>query len=127
MNCTKCGAELKPNAKFCVKCGTPVAQANNNQNTCPKCGAELKPGAKFCVKCGTKIEAASQAPANNQAPANPNQTMTTVKKRIFWNVQPGELARRVNEAEFEQYDNATGIIVSGDHTYTDDVGRGFLE
>ena len=115
MNCTKCGAELKPNAKFCVKCGTPVAQANNNQNTCPKCGAELKPGAKFCVKCGTKIEAASQAPANNQAPANPNQTMTTVKKRIFWNVQPGELARRVNEAEFEQYDNATGIIV-GDGT-----------
>ncbi|MBP3939759.1 MAG: zinc-ribbon domain-containing protein, partial [Clostridia bacterium] len=24
MNCPKCGNELKPNMKFCAKCGTPV-------------------------------------------------------------------------------------------------------
>lgn len=26
MNCSKCGAPLKPNAKFCVKCGTKVPE-----------------------------------------------------------------------------------------------------
>ena len=25
MNCSKCGAPLKPGAKFCVKCGTKVS------------------------------------------------------------------------------------------------------
>ena len=25
MYCKKCGAELKPNAKFCSKCGSPVS------------------------------------------------------------------------------------------------------
>lgn len=27
MNCKKCGAQLRENAKFCAKCGTPVAAA----------------------------------------------------------------------------------------------------
>ncbi|MBP3937852.1 MAG: zinc-ribbon domain-containing protein [Clostridia bacterium] len=27
MNCPKCGNELKPNMKFCAKCGTPVQQS----------------------------------------------------------------------------------------------------
>lgn len=25
MNCSKCGAPLKPGAKFCVKCGTKIS------------------------------------------------------------------------------------------------------
>lgn len=103
MKCSKCGAELKQGAKFCVKCGTPVAQSKNSIATCPECGAELKPNAKFCTKCGAKIT--TEKPESSE-------TMTSVKRHVFWNVQPGELARRVNESEFENYDSATGIIVN---------------
>ncbi len=27
--CTKCGSELKPGAKFCMKCGNPVRITRN--------------------------------------------------------------------------------------------------
>jgi hypothetical protein len=31
--CTKCGGELSESTKFCVSCGTPVAQENNSDNS----------------------------------------------------------------------------------------------
>ena len=48
--CPKCGASLKPGAKFCSECGEKLGDA-----FCPKCGAKLKPGAKFCSECGEKL------------------------------------------------------------------------
>ena len=56
--CTKCGAQLKPDAKFCPECGTPVKEEKAPTN-CRKCGAPLNPGAKFCEKCGTAVDAES--------------------------------------------------------------------
>ena len=56
--CSRCGAELKPGAKFCTKCGQPVGapqMKSESVATCSKCGAVLKPGAKFCTKCGTPV------------------------------------------------------------------------
>lgn len=79
--CPNCGAELTPNSKFCLNCGTPVPQKEKDDSTqvcpqcgkrvpigkfcpecgyrfadvCPNCGAELPAGAKFCMECGTKI------------------------------------------------------------------------
>lgn len=77
--CSKCGAALPPNAKFCLNCGERVQHDNNMivcpncgktvpkgkfcfecgykflTNTCPKCGATLPEGAKFCLKCGEKL------------------------------------------------------------------------
>ncbi len=78
--CSKCGADLPENAKFCLSCGEKVqaADANTvvcpgcgktvqkgkfclecgykfNNNACPKCGATLPEGAKFCLECGEKI------------------------------------------------------------------------
>ena len=47
--CSKCGAPLPANAKFCPECGHKLATA------CPQCGGELTPGAKFCPECGEKI------------------------------------------------------------------------
>lgn len=68
--CSKCGNELKPGAKFCMKCGTPVAAAPAAQaksvggDVCPQCGKALKPGAKFCMGCGAKLgQPAAQQPA----------------------------------------------------------------
>lgn len=75
--CTKCGATLPANAKFCLECGEKVVSADtvvcpNCGNTvakgkfcpecghkfvtvCPKCGKDVVPGAKFCLECGEKL------------------------------------------------------------------------
>ncbi len=75
--CTKCGADLPSNAKFCLECGEKVVSADTVVcpvcgNTvakgkfcpecghkfltnCPKCGAEITGGAKFCFECGEKL------------------------------------------------------------------------
>ena len=75
--CTKCGATLPTNAKFCLECGEKVVSADmvvcpDCGNTvakgkfcpecghkfvtvCPKCGKDVVPGAKFCLECGEKL------------------------------------------------------------------------
>ena len=50
IKCSKCGATMNKNAKFCPECGNP------NGTVCPKCGAILKDGAKFCSECGTSLK-----------------------------------------------------------------------
>lgn len=67
MKCVNCGAELRPGARFCAKCGTqqpvPPPAAAQAGPKCVKCGAELRPGARFCAKCGTQQPAPSPAAA----------------------------------------------------------------
>ena len=46
MNCTNCGAENAPGAKFCHNCGAGLPAK------CATCGAEQPAGAKFCNNCG---------------------------------------------------------------------------
>ena len=78
--CTKCGAPLPKNAKFCLECGEKVAPAipadmivcpecgntvakgkfcpecgHKFITACPKCGNDVPAGAKFCLECGEKI------------------------------------------------------------------------
>lgn len=78
--CTKCGAPLPQNAKFCLECGEKVAPVMQDNTVtcpscgktvakgkfcpecgykfitaCPKCGKEIVPGAKFCLECGEKL------------------------------------------------------------------------
>jgi RNA polymerase subunit RPABC4/transcription elongation factor Spt4 len=56
--CARCGTALKPGAKFCPKCGTPVPVAPvaaAGAKFCPKCGTGITPGVKFCPKCGAKL------------------------------------------------------------------------
>lgn len=40
MNCTKCGAELAPESKFCVICGTPIAQPDVTAPVAPAAPVE---------------------------------------------------------------------------------------
>jgi hypothetical protein len=89
---------------------------------CSKCNSELKEGAKFCGKCGTPQVALpvdstqgavtqTSAPSNN--PGQQNGGISKVKDKIFWNIQPGELARRFNESQLADKDNiASGIIIN---------------
>ena len=78
--CSKCGAALPENAKFCFECGEKVAPAIPEDSVvcpqcgktvakgkfclecgykfvtvCPKCGKDVVPGAKFCLECGEKL------------------------------------------------------------------------
>ena len=45
MNCSRCGQENPPQAKFCIECAAPLARS------CGKCGTPLPPTAKFCPEC----------------------------------------------------------------------------
>lgn len=110
MNCPKCNSELRIGAKFCTKCGQKI----ETSPLCPQCNSPLKPGAKFCTKCGCKL---TESPATNQsAEVKATQApiaddMSTSKGRIYWNVQPGQVARIITESEFETYNKIQGIIV----------------
>ncbi len=50
-SCSKCGASINANAKFCPECGAP------NGSVCPKCKASVKANAKFCPECGASMSA----------------------------------------------------------------------
>lgn len=101
MKCPKCNAELREGAKFCTKCGEKIVQQceqkTEQQPVCVKCGAPLKTGAKFCTKCGAKVQAA--------------EDMQAAAGRIYWNIQPGLMARVISEAEFDTYRKVQGVII----------------
>lgn len=96
---------------------------------CISCSAPLKPGAKFCTRCGTKQHetaevSTKETPAESAGTAQEADNISMVKQKIFWNIQPGEVARRINEAEFIKYDSAQGIIVNdGTVAYIKSGGR----
>ncbi len=54
--CTKCGAPISPNAKFCAECGEKfVPKPVIETISCPGCGKYIKP-TKFCPECGAKTD-----------------------------------------------------------------------
>lgn len=111
MKCQNCNSELLEGAKFCTTCGTPVA-AQPAGGVCGKCGARLLPGAKFCTTCGAPAAAAPESAPAPEAQAAEGGKLAAVKQKIFWNIQKGEVACRVNESEFVSYDSAQGLIVN---------------
>ena len=112
MKCQNCNSELLEDAKFCTTCGTPVAVVSAGP-VCPKCNAPLLEDAKFCTTCGAAVEsAAAEAPQAPDGQAAGGGELATVKQKIFWNIQKGEVACRVNESEFIRYDSAQGLIVN---------------
>lgn len=118
MNCPKCNEPLRPNAKFCTHCGEKIVAAAG----CPQCGAPLKPGAKFCTTCGHKLtvmsEGMSTAPASESNAVEKSSAvsaapdMNAAGGRIYWNIQPGQVARVISESEFASYRKIQGIIIS---------------
>lgn len=49
LRCPNCGEIIVKGAKFCLSCGKALI------SVCPGCGKELAPGARFCSECGNKI------------------------------------------------------------------------
>ena len=50
MICGTCQAENRPERKFCLRCGSPLATA------CVVCGAANEPDAGFCGECGSPLK-----------------------------------------------------------------------
>lgn len=143
MNCPKCSSPLREGAKFCTACGQKIEAAGTPPAaSCPKCGAALRPNAKFCTTCGerlggaepspqppaTSVPAAS-APQGKAAPAanvvgSDKAETAVVGQRIYWNIQPGQIARVISETEFESFGGVRGIIVpEGTTAYVRANGR----
>lgn len=60
LKCKKCGCELKPETRFCPRCGEKTV------GYCPHCGKELSTDAKYCPGCGKKIAEQFQQEQNTQ-------------------------------------------------------------
>ncbi|WP_276864666.1 zinc-ribbon domain-containing protein [Mediterranea massiliensis] len=89
MNCSKCSAPLKPNAKFCVKCGTKVS-GNVPETAQPQ-----------------------NQPNESQQIGKDNQgDLIVTNQRIHWNITPGQIARIITEQEMATYKDAEGIIIA---------------
>lgn len=89
MNCAKCGAPLKPGAKFCVKCGTKV----------PGDIPEATPSQH-------------QPAENQQSGKNEKADIIVTNQRILWNITPGQVARVITEQEMSTYKDVEGIIIA---------------
>jgi len=64
--CQSCGTENPDRARFCMSCGSALA------NACSNCGAENPPSAKFCIECGAQLGGGA-APPPPQAEQPPEE------------------------------------------------------
>ena len=76
---------------------------------CIKCHQDLREGAKFCTFCGTKQALPTETVDNNSRDTSDIQQAGNY---LFWHIQPGEIARIINENEFHNYNSARGIIIN---------------
>lgn len=53
--CPSCAHPNPLAARFCVKCGTPMAE-QAPKSACASCGAQLPDGSRFCVRCGAPAQ-----------------------------------------------------------------------
>ena len=110
MICSKCGNEVAEGKKFCGKCGNPMTVTEAKGLVCSKCGSPITPGKKFCGKCGTPVSADSQAAAK-AAPVQNENDLTVSSGFIHWNILPGQIALKIDEADIAHYNNVQGFVV----------------
>lgn len=128
MKCVKCGSEVKPNYKFCTKCGQPMTEIKSVESNVTKPERELNTNGEeklFGINFGRtdEKEPKPQKPRNNnhssnssadESPAlvsNATANIDIVRGKAVWSIGPGQLARRVSETEFSQLDNVKGVVI----------------
>lgn len=99
-----------------------IRNIKNSDMNCKSCGAPLKKeDAKFCSKCGA-CQLENGALKKNTVTGDGSENyhsgkgMSIVKQRIYWQVNPGEIACRINEAEFINYDSMLGLVINNGTT-----------
>jgi class 3 adenylate cyclase/tetratricopeptide (TPR) repeat protein len=72
VNCPSCGHENRPDAKFCLECGSPLAR------TCPN-GHPVPAEARFCDECGAVVDGAdAPATAPREEPSAERRLVTVL-------------------------------------------------
>lgn len=119
MKCPKCGSEVKPNYRFCTKCGQPMtAEAPVPAKTLEEKKNEIGTPKSF-VTPSTEDEALkarrhreeSQADELPALTANVADSIDLVRGKAVWNMGKGQLARRITESEFAQLDKVKGVVI----------------
>lgn len=54
MKCPSCGATVRSDAKYCVRCGATISP-NVRQSYCPQCHKPVSKNAKFCPFCSAPL------------------------------------------------------------------------
>ena len=110
MICSKCGNEVAEGKKFCGHCGNPMTVTETKGLVCSKCGSPITPGKKFCGKCGSPVSADSQAAAK-AGKSQDEKDLTVSSGFIHWNILPGQIALKIDEADIAHYNNVHGFVV----------------
>ena len=122
MKCPKCGSEVKPNYRFCTKCGQPMtaeesAPAKMQEEKKIETGAPKSFGTPNDEDETLKSHRhRNENQANNQDEqpalvANVAQNIDLVRGKATWNIEKGQLARRITPSEFAQLDNVQGVLI----------------
>ena len=73
MECPRCHAENRPDARFCGHCGEALAlpdeMATSEATICPHCGSPVTSGAVFCGRCGTPVSSEFPSRSPSQPPS----------------------------------------------------------
>ncbi|MBI3248348.1 MAG: AAA family ATPase [Deltaproteobacteria bacterium] len=95
MQCVKCGAGNRAQAKFCGECGTALAIA------CRQCGSAVLVGKKFCGDCGSPVAATpitsaqvSAAGESSRHPSSSSLASPSLDRYI-----PSHLASRIRSGK----------------------------
>ena len=115
MTCPSCAAENPAGARFCINCGTRLAEA------CATCGAARVESAKFCADCGTPFGDVGAAHASApQATGTGNAEAPVAERRLvsvlfadlvgFTPFADGRDAEEVRETLTRYFDLATEVI-----------------
>lgn len=104
--CPKCGSEVKDGYKFCTKCGQPmpVAQTDESQKSFNSEAAAVK----------AQPEPSVESPKPVEAPvviSDVIDDVDVVRGKAIWNIQPGQIARRISESEFAEIEKLKGVII----------------
>lgn len=88
---------------------------------CPKCNKPLKEGAKFCVYCGERVTpiVSIPSPAPSSAVQEENEPALQTgdlgqdaNRHIYWEVQPGQVARIIQSSDLANFNNVRGVVIS---------------
>ena len=106
MSCSNCGADNRPDAKFCRECGASFAER------CPGCGASNEPGQKFCDQCGTALQANAPAVAPTAPPAAERRLVSVLFADLvgFTTLSEGRDAEEVRELLSRYFESCKRLI-----------------
>lgn len=68
---------------------------------CPKCGKEMPDSNRFCTNCGSPLSISGETDSN----------VSVIKNKALWNIQPGEIARKISELDFLNLNTVSGLVV----------------